>query len=89
LPGESRNEIHETDFAARRVVRECLPRYLPTRKPELILDIVSGFFDGVRPGRTRPEINEPLDMNHSFVAGKFLPNLRLRRLGAESRENES
>src|SRR5437867_12298641 len=92
LSGESRNEIHETDLAARRVVRECLPCYLPTRKPELILDVILAFFDGTRPRRARPEINEPLDMNQSFLAGKFFPNLRLlctRRLGAESREDEN
>ena len=91
MSGESRNEIHETDLAARRLVRECLPCYLPTRKPELILDIVSGFFDGTRSRRARPEINEPLDVSENFLARKFFPNLRLshrRRFGAESREDE-
>src|SRR5260370_29505607 len=91
LPWESRNEIPEPDLAARRVIRECLPRYLPTCEPELILDVIPGFFHGVRPGRPRPEINTPLDMSQSFLAGKSLPNLRSRRrrrLGAKSRQDE-
>jgi hypothetical protein len=91
LPRESRNEIQELNFAAWRVVRECLPRHLPTRESELILDVIPGFFDGPRPGRTRPEINEPLDMSQSFLTGKLFPNLRLRRtprLSAQCRDNE-
>src|SRR5260370_42342581 len=49
------------------------------------------IFHGVRPGRPRPEINKPLDMSQSFLAGKSLPNLRSRRrrrLGAKSRQDE-
>ena len=91
LPRESRNEIQELNFAAWRVVRERLPRHLPTRESELILDVIPGFFDRPRPGRTRPEINEPLNMSQSFLTGKLFPNLRLRRtrrLSAQCQDNE-
>jgi len=79
MRGKSCNEIDESYLASRRVIRECLPSYLPPDQPKLILDVIPGFFDRFRSRRTRPEINKALDVSQSFFTGNLLPNLRLRR----------
>src|SRR5438093_10471501 len=79
LCAKPRNKINEPYLASRRVIRECLPSYLPPDQPKLILDVIPGFFDRFRSRRTRPEVNQALDMSQSFFTGKLFPNPRLRR----------
>ena len=74
MRGKSCNEIDESYLASRRVIRECLPSYLPPDQPKLILDVIPGFFDRFRPRRTRPEVNQALDMSQSFFTGKLFPD---------------
>jgi hypothetical protein len=75
---KSGNQIHKPDLAARRVIRECLSRHLPTRQTQLILDVIPGFFDRLRSRWTRTEVNQPSNMIQSFLAGNFFPNAGLR-----------
>ena len=87
MRGKSRDNVDEPDLPSRRVVRECLTSYLPTREPKLIVDVIPGFFERIRSGRTRTEVNEPLNVSQSFLTGKLFPKLglrRLRRLGKKS-----
>jgi hypothetical protein len=76
LAGKLGNQIYELDRAPRGVVTECLTRYLPARATKLVLNVISGFFDSRRSSWAGPEINEPLNMTKSFLAGEFLPDLR-------------
>jgi hypothetical protein len=58
----------------------------------LIVDVIPGFFERIGSGRTRPKVNEPLDVSQSFLTRELFPKLglpRRRRLGAESREKEN
>jgi hypothetical protein len=75
--GKPRNKINKINFSARRVVTECLSRDLPTCQSKLILDVRPGFFDGLRSRRTRAQLNETLNVDKSFLAGKFFPELAL------------
>ena len=80
MRGKSCNEIDESYLAPRRVIRECLPCYLPPDQPKLVLDVIPGFFDRFRPGRTRPEVNQALDMSQSFS-----PETSSQILGCDAR----
>src|SRR6266481_5235767 len=82
IADKSSNQIHKMNFAPRRIVGKCLTRYMPAGMPKLLLDVIPSFFDRVRAGRMRTQIDEPLNMSQSFLAREFLPNLRLRRTGA-------
>src|SRR6266404_1208855 len=88
MVGKFGNQIYELGFAPRRVVIECLARYLPSRATKLILNVVSRFFDSLRPRGARPEINKPLNMSKGFLAGKFLPNFRGAAVCCRGREHE-
>src|SRR5436305_5375213 len=72
---EPRNQIYKVNFAAWRVVGECLACYLPARMPQLLLDVISGFLDCVRAGRVRSQINKPLNVSQSFLSRELLPDL--------------
>ena len=41
-----------------------------------------------RSGRTRPEVNEPLNMSQSFLTGELFPNLGFRRAAATRTNDE-
>ena len=89
IAGKSSNQIRKVNFASRRIIGECLTRYMPTGVPKLLLDVIPGFFNRVRAPRVWPQIDEPLNMSQSFLAREFLPDLRLRRAGVfPARETE-
>ena len=70
------NQIYEWDLASRSVITKCLARDLPAGPTELILNVISGFFDSLGSSRAGPETNEPLNMCKRFLAGEFFPNIR-------------
>ena len=81
IAGKSSNQIREVNFASRRIIDECLTCYMPAGMPKLLLDVIPGFFNRVRAARVWPQIDEPLNMNQSFLAREFLPDLRRRTTG--------
>ena len=50
----------------------------PAGAAELVLDVTPGFLDGLRSSRSRPELDQLLNMRESFFTRKFFPDFCLR-----------